>query len=304
VTEKKAEESTVAKRHPLLRRLIVPILASVIAFSGACAILYPTAAAWVTQYNQSSLLSRNISSLAPPSDEAAQRALAQAEEYNAKLSMNAVYSANKNMPTGGKSLGSDLLQMYDSTINAGDGLMGRIQIPAISLDLPVYHGTADNTLLKGIGHLEGTSLPVGGEGTHSVVTGHRGLANAEMFTNLNEVGKGDLFTISTFGRVLTYHVTQVQVVDPSDTRSLKAQAGKDLVTLVTCTPLGINTKRIFVTGERISPTPASAKKAASTNPLIPGFPWWIVLLGVLAVLDGAYLFFTVRSLRARRKAVR
>lgn len=299
MTASKPQSETAAPRQSLARRLLVPILASIIALAGVCALLYPTAAAWVAQYNQSSLISRNLSSSSPPSDEAAKAALAKAEDYNARLSMSAVYSANENVPTGGSALSSDLKQRYNSTLDAGDGLMGRIQIPSISVDLPIYHGTSDETLLHGVGHLEGTSLPVGGEGTHSVVTGHRGLASAEMFTNLDKVKKGDSFTVSTFGRVLTYSVTKVQVVDPSDTRSLKSQAGKDLVTLVTCTPLGINTKRIFVTGERVSPTPANAQAAAARDPSIPGFPWWALVLGALVIADGAYLFFTVRAIRKK-----
>ena len=167
--------------------------------------------------------------------------------------------------------------------------MGRIQIPSINVDLPIYHGAADKTLLEGIGHLEGTALPVGGAGTHAVLTGHRGLASATMFTNLNRVKVGDEFTVSSFGEVLTYRVFRTQVVDPDQTRSLAPVAGKDLVTLVTCTPLGINSQRIFVTGIRVTPTSEQAQRSATSKPDIPGFPWWAPVLLAVIVLDAAYV---------------
>jgi sortase A len=219
------------------------------------------------------------------------RQLHAAEGYNHRLVAGAVYSALTNVPLG---TGENSSAAYDSLLDAGDGLMGRIQIPSIALDLPMYHGTDDSTLLKGVGHLRGTSLPVGGENTHAVLTGHRGLANAEMFTRLNEVQLGDDFTISTFGRVLTYRVVSTQVVEPDDTRSLKAVAGKDLVTLVTCTPLGINTQRIFVTGERVIPVPAAAQESAAARPEIPTFPWWAVIAATIAFADIGVVVWVLR----------
>jgi sortase A len=168
--------------------------------------------------------------------------------------------------------------------------MARLRIPAIDVDLPIYHGTSDATLLKGVGHLEGTSLPVGGEGTHSVLTGHRGLASATLFTNLDKVKEGDTFTIEVLDQVLTYQVIRTQVVDPSDTASLRATAGEDLVTLVTCTPLGINSQRILVTGERITPTPQEDLDAAGSVPDIPGFPWWAAGLAAGVVLVGVFVW--------------
>lgn len=161
----------------------------------------------------------------------------------------------------------------------------------IDVDLPIYHGTSDVTLLRGIGHLEGTALPVGGNGTHAVLTGHRGLAESELFTHLDRLAVGDTFTIEVFGQVLTYRVGETKVVDPSDTETLYPVRGKDLVTLVTCTPLGINSQRILVTGERVTPTPARDLAHAGARPDIPGFPWWVVVIGAAVAVLTLYVWW-------------
>jgi sortase A len=253
-------------------------------------LVYPTAAAWFSQYDQSRLIETRASEVADGdvSPSIAQQ-LAEAHEYNDLLSAGALLQANANVPTGaGTSEGGQL--DYDSLLADPTGVMARLRIPAIDVDLPIYHGTSDATLLKGVGHLEGTSLPVGGEGTHSVLTGHRGLASATLFTNLDKVKEGDTFTIEVLDQVLTYQVIRTQVVDPSDTASLRATAGEDLVTLVTCTPLGINSQRILVTGERITPTPQEDLDAAGSVPDIPGFPWWAAALAAGVVLVGVFVW--------------
>ena len=129
-----------------------------------------------------------------------------------------------------------------------DGIMARLSVPSIDVDLPIYHGTSDAVLEHGVGHLQGTSLPVGGVDTHSVLTAHTGLAKATLFSNLKDVEIGDTFTISVFGEVLTYEVVETQTILPAETGSLIIQGDRDIVTLVTCTPLGINTHRYLVTG--------------------------------------------------------
>ncbi|PID98050.1 MAG: class C sortase [Actinobacteria bacterium] len=250
---------------------------------------YPTAASWLSQYNQSKVVSSYETRLGTVDPEPAEQ-LQSARTYNEALSVGALLEANTNVPTGdGDS--SNVSLDYNSILKVGpSGLMARIRIPKIDLDLPVYHGTTDDTLLKGIGHLEGTSLPVGGPGTRSVLTGHRGLANAEMFTNLNKVEKGDIFSVEVFGDVLTYQVVDTKVVEPSETEAIRAEPERDLMTLVTCTPLGINTHRILLTGERILPTPAAELAKAGQEPKVPYFPWWIVWLSVGTVLIVLYLW--------------
>ena len=271
------------RRWRFSRFSLIPALLGLL---GMLAFTYPTAASWMSQYNQSKIVADYSSGVDNVDPDAATQ-IAQAHDYNDALSVGALLEANTHVPTGaGTSGGTDL--DYNAILNAnGAGLMARLRIPSIDLDLPVYHGTSDQTLLEGLGHLEGTSLPVGGTGTRSVITGHRGLANATMFTNLDRVGAGDTFTAEVFGEVLTYRVVETKVVEPEQTEELRADPDRDLMTLVTCTPLGVNTHRILVTGERI-PTPDDA--VAGERPDVPRFPWWAVALGAGVVLDGLYVW--------------
>lgn len=139
---------------------------------------------------------------------------------------------------------------YQSLLDAGGGVMGAIRIPEISVDLPIYHGTSESALASGAGHLYGSSLPVGGESTHSVITGHRGMVEAMMFTRLDEMKVGDYFYIDVMGETLSYRVDRIEVIEPDDTSRLKTVEGEDRVTLMTCTPYGVNTHRLLVSGVR------------------------------------------------------
>ena len=140
---------------------------------------------------------------------------------------------------------------YEKQLRLKDSdVMARIEIPKISVDLPIYHGVSESVLSKGVGHLRSGSLPVGGESTHAALSGHRGLPSSKLFTRLDELEKGDLFYIDVLGRTLAYRICDIQTTDPEDTDLLEIQEGRDLVTLITCTPYGINTKRLLVTGER------------------------------------------------------
>lgn len=289
---------TEAPAPPRERRM--PAFAWVTAFValiGLLVLLYPSTAAWVSQYQQSQLLvdyGGEVRTLGPRGQT---EALEAARSYNATLTGGAEVAAGERVPQADgsstpASFDYDELLRVDRT-----GLMARLKIPAIDVDLPIYHGTSDATLLRGVGHLEGTALPVGGVDTHSVLTAHRGLASADLFTHLDRVEVGDTFIIEVFGQVLSYRVTETRVVEPDQTESLFPQAGRDLVTLVTCTPLGINSHRILVTGERITPTPAADVENAGKAPEVPGFPWWAVSLGAGITVIGGYLWWTRRLVR-------
>jgi len=144
------------------------------------------------------------------------------------------------------------LKRYETELNIFEnGMMGSLEVPRISLKLPIYHGTEEEVLARGIGHLRETSLPVGSENAHSVLTGHRGLANAQLFTRLDELRKGDMFSVKINQQTWNYRVIKISTVKPENTELLGIQEGKDLVSLVTCTPYGINTHRLIVTGERV-----------------------------------------------------
>ena len=141
---------------------------------------------------------------------------------------------------------------YQSQLDSGNGVMGTIKVPSVSIELPIYHGTSEEALASGAGHLYGTSLPVGGDSTHSVITGHRGLVEALMFTRLDEVKKGDFFYIEVMGETLGYEVDRITVIEPDDTSQLGITPGEDRVTLMTCTPYGVNTHRLLVSGTRVA----------------------------------------------------
>lgn len=239
--------------------------------------LYPSAATWISSYNQS-LVIRNAATSMGDTEPAPTHQLEQARAYNAALVAGVRLDAGGNVPVVAANAAGTTLVYDQMLVAADDGLMARIRIPSIGVDLPVFHGTSERTLLRGAGHLEGTHLPVGGEGTRAVITAHRGLAEAAMFTALDRVTAGDVFTVEVFGEPLVYRVRDVQVIDPADSATLIPEPGRDLVTLITCTPLGINSHRIVVTGERITPTPPDALAAAGDTPEGPGFPWWAVIL--------------------------
>lgn len=284
---KAGQRKTGAKRvwHLRLPALIVALVGVV----GVLAFLYPTIADWFTQMRQSQVISTFTQNVQAGFEPTASEQLAQARRYNEALKTGAIVAAGERLPQAEGSSDSDLV--YDDVLaGAGDGVMGRIMIPSINLDLPIFHGTDDETLLKGIGHLEGTSLPVGGEGTRAVLTGHRGLANAAMFTYLDRVQVGDVFSVNILGEVLSYRVVSTIVVQPDETEQILPEAGQDLMTLVTCTPLGINSHRILVTGERIWPTPVEAESAALAAPALPSFPWWTLAVVGAVVIAGLWVW--------------
>lgn len=177
---------------------------------------------------------------------------------------------------------------YLATLNRQDA-MARLIIPSIKADLPVYHGTEDKTLQRGVGHLFGSDLPVGGPGTHSVLTGHTGLSNATLFDNLKDVKKNDAFFIQVAGHKLKYQVDQIKVVLPHEVEALRAEPEKDYVTLVTCTPYGINTHRLLVRGHQVPITEKEAAALDETQGIV--WQWWMYVLTAIFVLGIAGLIW-------------
>ncbi len=182
---------------------------------------------------------------------------------------------------------------YEALLDIGqNGIMGYIEIPKIDVTLPVYHGTEESVLQVAIGHLEWTSLPVGGESSHCVVSGHRGLPSAKLFTDLDKMEVGDTFLLRVLDEVLTYEVDQILIVEPQETKALMIEEGKDLCTLVTCTPYGINTHRMLVRGHRIETEEVRAVRrvtadAVQIEPIIVApfvaAPMLLILLIVLLI---------------------
>lgn len=287
------------RRRPRWRLSIVSLLLAVGALAGVCLLMYPTAAGWFAQYAQSQIIDGYSDQIRDLGADTLADRLDAAREYNTRLvDGGAEIAANERLPLANS---ADQQTDYAEQLRSDQsGLMARVKIPSIDVDLPVYHGTSEQVLYEGVGHLEGTALPVGGETTHSVLTAHRGLATAELFTHLDRVAVDDTVTIEVFGEVLVYRVVQTLVVEPEDTESLVPVVGRDLVTLVTCTPLGVNSHRILVTGERVIPTPQGALDGAGTRPEIPTFPWWIVVLAGSVLAAAAYVWGAGRPPRAPR----
>ena len=183
-----------------------------------------------------------------------------AQKYNAELATGHVVLKD---PFVEEKLDEDEKE-YNSLLNMADGgVMGFIKIPCIDVSLPIYHGTSADILELGAGHLQGTSLPIGGESTHSVITGHTGLSSAKLFTDLTELEEGDMFFLHVMGEKLAYKVDQISVILPEEMDKLTIESGKDYCTLVTCTPYGVNTHRLLVRGERTEYTEDQEEEAGT-----------------------------------------
>ncbi|MDO5048580.1 MAG: class C sortase [Actinomycetaceae bacterium] len=285
-----------------MRILVMRIITAILALLGAGLFLYPYTASWISQYHQSREIDAYVSGI-ENIEPARQEQIAQAHKYNEALRSGANLLPGQRKPIADSAIDERLtkdLWPYEEILKAdSNGMIGRLQIPSIDVDLPIQHGTSEATLRKAVGHLEGTSFPVGGGGTRTVLTAHRGLPSATLFNNLDKVSEGDLFTVETFGEILTYRVIHTQVVQPEDSEAVRAVPGEDLATLVTCTPLGINSHRILVTGERVYPNPEGTPEPGETSDL-PRFPWWAVGVVVTLIIVVALVYSGVRQYRKQK----
>lgn len=212
--------------------------------AGISVMLYPSIANFINASKSEAVINTYASSISKNTASDNSDILNKAIEYNSKLSGNAIVDAFSN-PEHEES------QDYLNILNISNGIMGYIEIPKINVRIPIYHGTSAKVLQKGVGHLEDSSFPVGGAGTHAVLSGHRGLPSAKLFTDLDQMQNDDLFYITIIGEKLAYKVDQISVVEPSDVEQLRIQKGEDYVTLVTCTPYAVNTHRLLVRGTRV-----------------------------------------------------
>lgn len=225
---------------------------SIIMIIGIGLMLYPSITNLVNEGHQTVAIADYDKVTESLSEKEKEKIWNEALEYNQLLSSNNVMHLNKTNEAA-----------YQKTLNiTGTGIMGYIKIPKCNIELPIYHGTSKEILQVGVGHLEGTSLPVGGKGTHCAVSGHTGLPSSKMFNNITELKEGDLFMIKTLGKTLTYKIDNIKVVLPNDAKSITRVPGKDYCTLITCTPYGVNSHRLLVRGHRtknIYPEPNVSK---------------------------------------------
>ena len=283
-------------RRKVLRERFLTWLPLALVLLGVAVLLYPVMATQHNNDEQQRLATMYTASVNAAGPEAIAAERASAETYNNNLESAPILdpwleSQRPDTPQ---------YQAYLHEMDI-DPVMARIVIPSIHVSLPVYHGTESRTLTEGVGHLFGTSLPIGGPSTHAVLTGHTGLSTATMFDNLNQLEKGDVFYVSSLGQTLKYEVNDITVVKPEETDSLRKVPGRDLVTLITCTPYGVNSHRLLVTGERVpmDPTAAAAEEAKALP--APMQTWMKAIIAVVVIIMTIVTGILVRLWWMRRR---
>lgn len=212
-------------------------------FAGAGLLAYPTFSNWWNSWNAGSISAGYSKALEQMDTASYDELLKSAQNYNETL----LHDPGRFDPD------EEDNQIYQSMLSVdGSSAIGMVEVPAVKISLPIYHGTDDTVLQVGSGHLQGSSLPIGGKGTHAVLTGHRGLPSAKLFTDLDKVKEGDLVLLKVLRQTLTYEVDEIRIVTPNEIEGLKIEQDKDLLTLVTCTPYGVNSHRMLVTAHRVA----------------------------------------------------
>lgn len=280
----------------------VPLI--IILILGVCIVLYPTVSNYYNSFHSSRAIASYAESVADMNTEAYERLWNEAVEYNHSRAGldNPLYMSESDLET--------YLGVLDIS---GTGVMGYINIPKIDVELPIYHTTEESVLQIAVGHLEGTSLPVGGESSHCVLSGHRGLPSAKLFTHLDRLEEGDIFFMQILDETLSYEVDQIRIVLPTEVDDLRIEEGQDLCTLVTCTPYGINSHRLLVRGHRVANSHAAmgirvTADALRIEPLlvapVAAIPMLLVLLMWLLTGGGNRAVKTNQNRPARRHAPR
>ena len=266
---------------------IILVVALVI---GLCLLAYPSFSDYWNSFHQSRAVMSYAENVANMDDEEYERILNEARDYNAVLAKKGVSWI----------LTDEEREAYESQLNiGGDGVMGYIKIQKINVTLPVYHGTDESVLQTSIGHLEQSSLPVSGESVHSMLSGHRGLPSARLFTDLDKLKEGDTFQVTVLNETTTYEVDHVWIVNPEDLSHLTIEKGKDYCTLITCTPYGINTHRLLVRAHRIENADGNAMVVADAIQIRPVFIAPFLAVPLLAVLLMYVLISTAVKNRKR-----
>ncbi len=272
------------------------VLLLIILLAGLGLLGYPTFADWWNSFHQSRAIAGYAEKVAGIDDADYEKMIKDARAYNKTL---------LDKGDGRFNMTDEEREIYEPILDLdGSGIMGYIEIPKINVSLPIYHGTDESILQVAIGHIEGTSVPVGGEGTHCVVSGHRGLPSAKLFSDLDQLQEGDIAQITVLDETLTYEVDQIRIVLPNELEELAIDPDKDLLTMVTCTPYGINSHRMLVRAHRIENPDAGEVRVTSDASQIEPLHVLPVLIGILVVLLLIWLLFSShqssRNVRAYR----
>lgn len=275
-----------------LKKHLTNIILVMIGLVGVGLIAYPSFSDWWNSFHQTRAIMsymEDVSNIDPA-------------EYQAIFDNAYAYNRARARAGNQWELSEEEEAVYNEVLNfEGSGIMGYITIDKIDVMLPIYHGTNESVLQVAIGHLAGTSLPVGGESSHSVLTGHRGLPSAKLFTNLDRLVEGDLFIINILNESFTYEVDQIRVVEPSDLSNLAIEEGKDYCTLITCTPYGINTHRLLVRGHRVENVHGEAKVVADAIQIDTKYVAPFVAVPMVLIMLIGSLIRTRRRIRRERK---
>ncbi|MDY2987707.1 MAG: class C sortase [Peptoniphilus sp.] len=267
------------------------IVASIVILAGIVLLLYPTVSNWWNAKHQSIAIESYVSKVEKSDETEYTDILKEARDYNESL-------VDKSLDR----LSEKELDKYNSMLKIeGSEIISVISIPKINLRLPIYHGTDEAVLQVAIGHIPGTSLPVGGKDTHSVISGHTGLTSAKLFTDIEKLLKGDTFTLNTLNETLTYEVDQIRVVLPQEVDDLNIEKGKDYVTLQTCTPYGVNTHRLLVRGSRINTDLSNIKVTADAielNSIVINIVCLIILILIFYIVK--FIVILVELLLSKR----
>lgn len=258
-----------------LRKNLVTIILFGMIVVGLGLIAYPSVADWWNSFHQTRAVAAYASKIADMSHEEYDKILNEAAEYNKQIAETGVRWQ----------MSDEEIQEYNSILDiTGTGIMAYIDIPKIHVQLPIYHGTDVTILQIAVGHITGSSLPVGGETSHCIVSGHRGLPSAKLFSDLDELVVGDLWTVNVLDQTLTYEVDQIRVVLPTDLKYLEMEDGKDYCTLVTCTPYGVNTHRLLVRGHRVPNVQGNARVTADALQIEPAYVAPFIGIPIILIL--------------------
>ena len=292
-----AGSSDLARTSMNPRRLGVPLMLQIAAMVGIGALLYSSAADWFSTLNHDAAISGYVAGVEQLPDAARDEALELAREYNSHMPAGMLRDPYGSQTSEAEDDAGYLA--YEQLLRISDsGVIGQLSYPRLAINLPVYHGTGEEALANGVGHLYGSSLPVGGPSTHSVLTSHSGLLNATLFTRLPEARIGDTFELTVLGENRYYRVDGIETVLPEATEGLSIVSGEDRVTLITCTPTGINSHRLLVHASRVAAPETDDARSIAGDGKTAGFPWWAVgFVGGSALT--AYLLFAPPRRRGR-----
>ncbi|MCL2508878.1 MAG: class C sortase [Oscillospiraceae bacterium] len=249
-------------------------------------LLYPTLADYVNSRNQSRVIAGYREEVANIDDGKKQEILEAARQYNARMWCRPGYSDFTEKE----------IEEYKKLLDTGSGIMGILTIDKIGVNLPIYHSTDEGVLQVGIGHMQGSHLPIGGPNTHAIITGHRGLPSSKLLTDLDKLVEGDVFTLYILGDTLTYQVDHIAIVEPHELSALSVEDGRDFCTLVTCTPYGVNTHRLLVRGTRIENIESAVREAIFAD-AVKLDKITIILMFIMPLLPVLLVYFVIKCVK-------